>query len=649
MTELYIDNKKVVTESKDIKVTRENPYFSSSGDYTLEVEIPLRCITNSEVFGSLHRLDVEKESKEFSAKLVADNFVILMGTASITQVSEKKIKLQLFGGNSDINFMSTVEKVYIDSIDYGELDLTQVQGDITKNIWGGVRSADGETRTIKYARLTITWDPEGAAYCGNISQFLLMPVYDETKDEIKNKSGVYISTNKRIQTSGVAVQPNLLYIINKVVEHFGYTLTYNEVDEEPWNRIFIANARASLQMQDALPHWTVKEFLCEVEYFFNSTFVFDSRTKTAELIKNSNYFKTDLQGYDAEDDFNSEMIQDDDEVEKTLASSNIQYDISDSEEHLYDFLSDEIRQGFEHRQYNSRSEMVTAISAMAESDRKKYIFECPEGDFIWACDIDATDDSSTTGNEGFGPGNRDTSGANTGAAWYIKQVNQFGPLIRDEDTDEYLEIRICPVAISTDHKVPVYQLSQSGSSNHGDKYELIAECTAQMPSLENPVGDDPSQSYSECVWNAITGEEEIEEKQDAEDRIQVFFAGRSLQYINKDDATSQTTKLPFPMAFTDYLDKAVNLESCSYQNTHEPWSMSLRPSGATKYIGQLHENSFRIDTKVETQITFRADSLPDIRKFFLFRNKKYICKKYEINVKPTGIDKVIKGYFYEVK
>mgnify|MGYP003294159339 CR=1 FL=1 len=56
MINLYIDNKQVIIKNgTSIKLTRENPFFTGSGDYTLDVTLPLAgCKQNLEVFGMLH-------------------------------------------------------------------------------------------------------------------------------------------------------------------------------------------------------------------------------------------------------------------------------------------------------------------------------------------------------------------------------------------------------------------------------------------------------------------------------------------------------------------------------------------------------------------------------------------------------------------
>lgn len=127
-----------------------------------------------------------------------------------------------------------------------------------------------------------------------------------------------------------------------------------------------------------------------------------------------------------------------------------------------------------------------------------------------------------------------------------------------------------------------------------------------------------------------------------------MFVGTQLQYVNKPGYKDQSKKIPYPMGFTDFLDKAINLEDCGYQNIHDSWSLALSNSPAEHYLGQLHANGYIINTQTEIQISFESQSIPDIRKIFMFKNKRYVCEKMEINVANTGIDKLIKGYFFEM-
>lgn len=90
-------------------------------------------------------------------------------------------------------------------------------------------------------------------------------------------------------------------------------------------------------------------FLKEVQNFFNCTFIFNENDKTAELISNLRYFDNGIQCFEPIDEYTSDVADEDEEKTLSLGSSNIKYDMSDSDTHLYDCLSDDVLSGYERK------------------------------------------------------------------------------------------------------------------------------------------------------------------------------------------------------------------------------------------------------------------------------------------------------------
>lgn len=610
MTELYLDNALVVFDnSKTVKVTKENPYFTQSGSYTLDVTIPMNCLENRLFFKNLQRLDVGKSAvRKMAARLVADNHVVLSGSAVINSITPDGIKVQLVGDNSDVNFLTETEEVYIDGIDYGE---------------------------ATYERL---WDGWNNTALGDVSQYVFMPIYDETNEEVKNVTEMHnsnIAVSPQHSTGRYAVMPNLLCILNKVIAHFGYTVTANDLDVKPWNRLVVCNARCTIHPHKALPHWKASEFLKEIQYFFNCTVVFDHQGKTARIVSNLHYFDDgEPYAFEMVDEYTAEVGEEDEDENKSLASSNVRFDTSDSSAHTYDVLSDDILEAYGRMEFGSKAEMETYVKEHTSiPERKKYIFVCPEGMYVYGTDGEIEDGTS---------------------AWGLRQVNQFGAIIRKEGVDDYIELRICPVAMTCEHNAGYYFYDYSSSSR---KWELQWETPVRMPTMKNNLKDDTRYKYlvasssgdasEECVWAAIIGEQDTSGAS-AEDRMQVMFVDEKQQYVNKPGVTDQTKKIPYPMGFTDHKDKVICLDDCGYVNVHSSWSLALANCSADAYLGQLHANRYTVNTQTEIQIEFETPSIPDISRVFIFKNKRYVCKKMELNVGEKGLDRLVKGYFFEM-
>ncbi|MBR7029434.1 MAG: hypothetical protein IKI05_08570 [Bacteroidaceae bacterium] len=129
MLEITINNLPAVLKSgTQIKFTRENPFFSEAGDYTLDVTFPLSgCAQNQKIFGAVHRPEASRKAllkRSFTFRLQTGLFS-LSGKAAVTSVTQEEVKLQLLAGKSAFNFDSTKsdsgEEVYIDELPLGNM------------------------------------------------------------------------------------------------------------------------------------------------------------------------------------------------------------------------------------------------------------------------------------------------------------------------------------------------------------------------------------------------------------------------------------------------------------------------------------------------------------------------------------------------
>lgn len=582
MTELFLkkdtgDWQKVIfsTQGSGFKLTRENPYFTESESYTLDVSLPMDILENRQFFGNLQRIDTTKTSTKYQCRLMVDNKSMLDGTARVSQVTESTVKVQLLGGNSELKFLSKEEGAYID-----EMDLVYM---FDKEWWDKPNRPD----LVKY-----------------------MPVYDETNAMMVNEM-VYneISGEWYHRTFATAPQPNLIYVIMAVLNVSGYKIARCDIDREPWNRLYVASAKQSKKYSHALPHWRVGEFLSEICKFFNCTLTVDSNTKTVSIISNTDFFGSGVRtAVTPVDEYNAEMEEDD--GAEALASSNIEYDMSSSSEHVTDILADDVRDAIPHRTYNSKSAAYQDCLLLGD-ERVKYIYVCPEGHFVWwTADV-----------------NGQTSG-------FMKKVDNFAPLVRDSKSDSSISLKICPVAMFYSTDALYYRSSKDNAPR----------MSCWVPSLENPTGHEPILGTDTEIVSAqdiIEGTESTE-KAEKEDRLQVFFAGTLPQQSVVQSGPDKGKRVPLVMPLTD--------SDIIYNGLDEvdPWSLSLNPSDDTFYLGQLHNTAFTFKTKAKHTIKFIADTMPDPTAVFRIRGKLYGCEKIEANVTEEGFDKLMTGYFYEM-
>lgn len=597
MTELYLkkdtsDWHRVIftSEGSGFRLTRENPYFTDSETYTLDVQLPADIIANRRFFGSIQRIDATKRNEKFKCRLVADSRLVMEGTARISQVTDQMIKVQLLGGNSELNFLSSESDTYIDEMNLGYKGNNWVdyKGDIIQN----------PINTIVAAVTT----------------------YDETNDNFLNRKTYFPETGKWYHNIGlgarnyVCVQPNLIYILRAVLYKSGYTLDRCDFDRSPWNRIFIASAKRLFKFSHALPHWKVSEFLKEICNLFNCTIRINSSTMTASLVSNLGIFT----GENATvltpvDEYTAEIEEAEDN--KILSAGNIGYDMSGSPEHVYDVISDDVREVIPVRTYPSRGEAYSAFMSMSETECMRYLFECPDGSFI-GMKFEGKDPVPL-----FTP------------------IDFFGTLRRTADYDSGIKLKICPVALKYVEDALYYGAPSS---------KVGMSCV--VPTLENPTGDDAGlddETETATAQDIIEGNATIE-KAEKEDRMQIFFLDTKDQESFVQSGSDKGKAVPLAMPFTDYH------YLWEWSGIHSSWSMSLRQSTTDHYIGQFHNSADSSNTSASVNpvakhtIRFVSHTIPDPTATFNIHGKLYACEKIEANVTPEGIGRLMTGYFYEL-
>ena len=125
MFKLTIDGKTAVIKTgTSIKLTRENPLVTESGDYTFDVQLPLRgCPENIDIFGALYRPEVSISAvagRRLPFTLITDVFSI-SGKAVVTSVTQDEAKVQLLAGRSALTENLKDDNgrdIYIDEIKY---------------------------------------------------------------------------------------------------------------------------------------------------------------------------------------------------------------------------------------------------------------------------------------------------------------------------------------------------------------------------------------------------------------------------------------------------------------------------------------------------------------------------------------------------
>lgn len=570
------------TSSGGIKLTRENPYFTQSESYTFDITLPMEILENRQFFANLHRIDRTKRPPKMKCRLMVDNSPVLYGSAKVMQVTQQQVKVQLLGGRSEVNFLSTENKEYIDELPLGMIQV-------------------GSSTATSGVRVAVS------------------PINDETRGSL---SSTY--------------QFCLVDLALQILNYYGFTVTQCSIDAEPWNKIFVASAKQTRQASHVLPHWSPRDFFTEFCNFFNVQLDIDAIKRTVAIVSTPSYFagRQRIQ-LDPVDEYTAEIIED----SHALATDTLVYDLSSSEAHDYDCVTDNIRENCTTIEFSSFSAALAAYNGMTEDERKRIIFSCPTGKYA-AWEHDYSDWGETVRHE------------------ELTQIDIFAPLKRGNENET--KLKICPAAIVMGE----YTSGFGGASGtNGTPHTRTTRLF--LPSVENPTRNDNYLYISEdgavfggprrengsteeqgaTVQELIEGEDEVSGKEEKEDRLQVIFIDDVAQTYSVVDSLYPDVYVQKQriVGFTDW-----NYKYSHRGNKHCSWSLSLNPTGANYYLGQLHQNGFSFNMKAKHIFRFVANRMPDPRDIFIIHGKCFASEKIEANVNTEGFDKLMTGYFYEM-
>ena len=641
MIECTIDGVKALPDtSNKIKVTYENPYVKDSGSYTYEISFPLAIDRNKECFGHVERLDVKKQLPSYEdCKLFVDNRLIISGKGTVKSITNTLLKLQIVGGASRIKYNSKMESVYIDEIDY---DATVIGQGLDKQYGSPFINLDPDTNLGQKIN-SIFIDLSEVNFIGG-GHFVLMPIYDETNNIIANNivtmnydfpDGTASDGTPKYKTVclsqmyNLAPQPYLIYILNKVLEHEGFTVVRNDFDVEPWNRLVIANTRKSGRLRDCLPHWSVYNLIEEFRKLFNASFVFDEFTKTVSIKAQNELLNNDIIEYECEDEFTSDY---DEDGLKNIVTSNLEYELADSANRSWrEYISQSVRKSFPIFDYENFAELLKAADSLKKKDRQTRIFHDLKTNryFVWG-DSEVSEDSDETSES-------------------IEQVGYFSPIIRDMDSDESIKLKISPVAMY--YKAKKFEEGEDNAWKGAN--DLLKDSLLFIPSASNDkelgledMTEDEDGEYYVSVVDAMQGTDAESTPTDDDTVMQVMFVGKNIRDLISgitygDSSQTEYKKGLWPISYTD--------GSMWEFWTGDDWRAPKETASLSLANLPHRQESMQQLVNKHNQFTikFFTDDIPDPTLIYIFRGKRYICEKIEMNVGQNGVDKEKTGYFYE--
>lgn len=673
MIQLYIDGKPAVPDNNvAIKLTSENGFFTKSASYTYDVELPLAIAENREIFGPVNRMDVTKRSRSFDALLMVDNVTVLAGTAHITSVTERAVKVQLLGSAASYNYGNKMETTFIDELDLGDWYMTTWPDG---SYWKLRPGASGTGGWAYY--------PPGTRFRGNTailaqraiyndngewsSKILLenlfsgkypwvaYPVINSTADFFCNRYCYQFTTrdNKEVEfklrtyegqrsglrpvdepvTQSFAVQPYVWVMVQKIAEATGLELDKNDnaLYTDPFfRRIFIVNNNNYIECNKCLPHWSVNEWWTQIENTFGVVMTIDCASKKMSLsLRRDHYSRADTVEIDSVvDEFTTEI---DDDTQTDISANNVGF--ADFENDPADLLSEFITGNAEIvKDFNSLAELsawAREQGSTVMAGKKDTIFDCTDGrQFIY------------TEEKG------------------LVEVNMFRPrIVRENNSDLDIELKFVPARF-IEGECRLYPAPVAGSGSHG------AMATEQSAIGSFPVTVLQAAGKADMRWyesgkesidieNIINGEDD-EETTTADDKSDIIYM--AIADLQHNDVYNEQVKLSTGGTFSGSFkyprpflrERATCALDGQPVKEDAPCSLSLiRIDGQTNLANETLESNVAIGTTVRHCFKFVAERIPDVGAVFLIRNRRFVCEKVEADIASDGLRKLITGYFYE--
>jgi hypothetical protein len=640
MIELYLDDKvAIVNSNSTIKLTTENPYFSTSSSYTYEVELPLLIAQNREIFGMIHRKDITKKSRTLTARLVVDNEEVLTGSAVIKSISESSVKVQLLGAASAYNYNNKMSDVYVDELDLGD--------------WMHVTDPDFEpTRSCNDMGNLVFNQVHNEGYntfinrvLGGIgNKWVAYPICNSNNDRVFNayifKAATTLGSDYRLDwPNGLtsarrnefdadnapwlywSVQPFLWVMVKKVAEATGLTIEDEDnifATDELYKRIFIANAHTHNLCNKCLPHWSVADWWSYLEDAFGVVVYINDQTSKVRIIPRWTFYNEITEQIyinDVEDEYSVDV---EDDADNDISVCNVGF--ADFDGDAYEKLEEA---PLSVATINEDFENLSALRAWAKglSDISTYndtLFKCADGrQYIY------TDNKLSTG------------------AAFV-EVNQYRDrIVDDEDDDIDVEIKVVPCCF-IEYDAEVHSRPRSSAGSSATQETKLATMTVKI--LSRPDREDSMYS-STCLEDIIEGDEDVEQES-SNDLLYVAMVGgydNVTANINDADVNFQYPRAwAREFSYWDIVNDKIATEDKGY-------SFGLnKVSNQLNLYSQSLNSSLTIDTKVKQCFKFLSNKIPNPLGTFTINNKRYVCEKLEANLTADGLDKLITGYFYEI-
>lgn len=677
MIQIFLNGYQAVPKSgTSIKLTSENPFFTKSASYTYEVELPLDIPRNRALFGDVDRLDTDKPGLRFSCRLVVDNAVLLTGTAHVTAVTERSVKVQLLGADAAYNLNNKLDDLYVDDLDLGNWylrtwpdcsyfdrklnawqfhHLSFLEGRATTetmkcrtqdeyaNGWWDAAAAKRQEQNMTSGAYPWTACPAVNTTTSEMCNRMMLVQDGEGSTDFHSQNSIWRRAVRNPPadlepTQRFCPQPFVWALAEYVAEATGLTLARqdNALFTDPFlKRIFVLNSSTSLQCRRCMPHWSVNEWWTQIEQTFGVVASVDYESKSMTLKKRASHYTTESDRCFLDEVVDEFTVEVDDDTQADVSVCSVGFSQFDADP--YDLIPDSVREKAPVERFADSEALrqwgvQTGASELA-SKHKNTLFECGDGRrFIYV-----------SGHPGLDSG--------------FVEVDKFRPRLTSEDSSDVdIELKFVPATV--DYGTLYYFTSKYDSYGAG-KMGPVKAPVIYWPGRDNSADSADDGSADLDIQAVLDGsDEEPSDTRSDSDLLYMAIAPDGMtvsqQTVSLDDGTGPANFHLYGPFVKEVLYIGVDAPAQAASRssvTYTPRSLSLVGiAGEENLASNVLSAGAKVNTKMRHCIKFLyRDGMPDPKSLFIIRNRMFVCEKIEADISETGLGKMFTGYFFPVE
>ena len=615
MTQLFIDGQEVVLpEDFSCKIMSENPLFTKSGDYTLNITISLENPINAHIYKYINRINSLSRFVNRAAILVSDNEVVIKGEEVILNISDRNIEIQIVAGNSSLNYLIGNDRKLRDlNLGTADIDKNQIVNNLSKDY-----------PQVDFQLLPF-FDPE-KEFFGNRYSW----VWDSTLGKRRLiyaydgefKATLISGSNERYKYENYRPQPYLCAIIKKIFQSIGYNLNSVLESHPIYKFAYIVHAHDSLEFAKMLPDWTVIKFFEEIENIFDCTVIVDNNTMEARIVFNYQFYSsasendiTMLDNFDAEIEESEEKMQ----YEK-----NISYNLPDSIYYSYQNLPASLIKNLHviESEYGTDRQNIEEIAnfiknrtpdAVRADQRKMYKSKSLE--FIEYVQADKV---------------------------MAKSINDYTPLKNNDSDSDDVQLNIIPAEF--------FNYYWQGYLNMTPWYMLLQIPVAKCDEAPLILEEIDSVIINPLIQDLIEDENSTTGMNENSNQMHIAFYNSSFSATFNGGDPVPASNVSHPLSYVRSISERVQLTG-SYFHFYEPYNGKYVNPLSLKFLyEEIYSKNEKIDRSKVYKIQFLNPSKKlDPKQIFVISNRKFYCRKFERTITIDGFDEVIEGEFYPEK